>query len=58
MIQLIQNNWAIILLAVLPIAEVIVRLTPTKSDDTVLNFVKKIFDLVIPNNKKGGGTFN
>lgn len=55
-LEFIKENWAIITVAILPLAEVIVRLTPTKKDDTALDFFKKIMDVFIPNKKAGGGT--
>lgn len=34
------------------IAEVITRLTPTRKDDSVLGWIKKIYDFILPNLKK------
>lgn len=49
------------ILALLAFAEVVVRLTPTKTDDGVVerigSVIKKILDFLgFPNNKSGGGT--
>ena len=55
------GNWpaiSTVIILLLPVAEVIVRLTPTKCDDTVFDVLKKLFDKIIPNKKEGGGTFN
>lgn len=59
----IQANKAAIggaLVGLYAFLEVVVRLTPTKKDDTVLErvgqYVGKLMDLVgIPNKKEGGG---
>ena len=59
MLQIITNNWAQIggiLVTALPILDIVVRLTPTKKDDTILGFIEKLLDTYIPNNKTGGGT--
>ncbi|HMO63305.1 MAG TPA: hypothetical protein PKC39_14565 [Ferruginibacter sp.] len=58
MIQYLQDNWATIItiiVALLPALELIVRLTPTKKDDTALDWFKKLFDAIVPNRKAGGG---
>lgn len=52
--DLILENWKIILISLIPLAEIITRLTPTKKDDTFLKWLFSIF----PNLKKGGGTHN
>jgi len=60
MIQFLQENYAQIgqlLVAIGAVAEIIVRLTPTKSDDGALeragHIIKKVMDfLKIPNIKK------
>lgn len=53
---------ASILLAIIAVAEMIVRLTPTKKDDGAVQriggVIRKLIDyakVVFPNNKKGGG---
>ena len=51
----IIENWVILLPAVLGLAEVIVRLTPTTKDDSILEWIWKLVNLILPNNKKGGG---
>ena len=51
----LKENWVALLLGLIAFAEVVTRLTPTKKDDTVLNWVKQILDVFIPNLKKGGG---
>lgn len=56
MIELLKENWMPILFAVLAFAEVIVRLTPSKKDDSILEWIYKILGLIFPNRKEGGGT--
>lgn len=43
--------------AVLILLEAIVRVTPTEKDNSILNGIKKIWDIVLPNLKQGGGRF-
>tara|TARA_R110002012_G_scaffold46573_4_gene122978 strand:- start:354 stop:497 length:144 start_codon:yes stop_codon:yes gene_type:complete len=47
-----MENWSEILLAVLGLAEVIVRLTPTEKDNSILNKVMWVVNKLIPNNIK------
>ena len=47
-----MENWTEILLAVLGLAEVIVRLTPTEKDNSILNKVMWVVNKLIPNNIK------
>lgn len=52
---------AAILLGILPVAEMVVRLTPTQKDDTAVQrvgyWVRWFFDKVkVPNLKSGGGS--
>jgi len=57
--QWLMNNWAeiiAIMVASVPLLDIIVRLTPTKKDDTLLEYVKKFLDKFFPNKKIGGGT--
>ena len=51
----IKDYWMPLLLGLIGLAEVVTRLTPTKKDDTVLNWVKQLLDVFVPNLKKGGG---
>ena len=53
MLDVLIENWGVILLALIPIAQVIVRLTPTEKDNNILDLILKF----VPNFKKGGGTF-
>ena len=47
-----MENWTEILLAVLGLAEVIVRLTPTEKDNSILNKIMWVVNKLIPNNIK------
>ena len=49
-------NWLALLIGLGGFIEVIVRLTPTKKDDSILAFIKNILDSFIPNRRIGGGT--
>ena len=55
MVDFIKEHWVALLFGLLGFAEVVTRLTPTTKDDTVLNWIKSILDVMIPNLKKGGG---
>tara|TARA_B100000519_G_C14154738_1_gene396313 strand:- start:338 stop:481 length:144 start_codon:yes stop_codon:yes gene_type:complete len=45
-------EWKEILLAILAIAEIIVRLTPTEKDNSILNKIMWVVDKLIPNKVK------
>jgi hypothetical protein len=49
------ENWGVLSLSLLSFLEVITRLTPSEKDNTVLSFVSKLLNVIIPNFKKGGG---
>lgn len=53
--EFITNNWKEIVLGLIALFEIIVRLTPTKKDNTILGIVKKIYSFLVPNRKKDGG---
>lgn len=55
--QLIADNWGSLLLALLGFVELLVRLTPTEKDNSILNMIIKFLNVILPNLKKGGGTF-
>lgn len=53
-------NWAKInlaetLLALLAIAKIVVNLTPTEKDNSVLAWIESLFNSIFPNLRKGGG---
>tara|TARA_R100001463_G_scaffold44701_1_gene92683 strand:- start:156 stop:299 length:144 start_codon:yes stop_codon:yes gene_type:complete len=45
-------EWTQILLAILGIAEIIVRLTPTEKDNSILNKIVWVVNKLIPNKIK------
>ncbi len=56
MVEFLKEHWVALLFGFLGFVEIITRLTPTKKDDTVLEWVKKVLDIFIPNRASGGGT--
>lgn len=59
-LEFLKNAWAWILANIailLLIAEAVVRLTPTEKDNNILRIVQSWLDKLLPNRKKGGGTF-
>lgn len=55
--EFLKEHWLALLIGVLAFAEVITRLTPTKRDDTILEWIKQIIGVIFPNRKVGGGSF-
>lgn len=51
----LKRNWIWLLPALLALAETIVRLTPSEKDNSILNWLKALFDKAFPNFKTGGG---
>lgn len=51
----LSANWGVLSLSLLSFLEVITRLTPSEKDNTVLTFLSKLLNAIIPNLKKGGG---
>ncbi len=54
--EFLKMNWQPLLLAVIGLLEVVVRLTPTKKDNSILNIIIKILEAILPNKDKQGGT--
>ena len=54
--NIIKDNIEVIVWSLIGFITVIVRLTPTKKDDDILNWIVKILNVIIPNRKAGGGT--
>ena len=52
----IKEHWVVLLFGLIAFIEVITRLTPTTKDDTVIQWIKQILNVIIPNRAKGGGT--
>ncbi len=55
--EFIKNNWFVLLMGVIGFAEIVVRLTPTEKDNSILEWVKKLIGVFVPNKKSGGGVF-
>ena len=55
--EFIKENWLVLLLGLIGFIEVIVRLTPSEKDNTILEWVKKILNIFIPNLSAKGGKF-
>ena len=55
MIEFISENWIVLLTSLIGVAEVIVRLTPSEKDNSILNLIKRLIDVIIPNFHSGGG---
>lgn len=53
----LTDNWGKLVIGLLAFAEVVVRITPTEKDNTVLNYLSRIINALIPNRRKDGGTF-
>ena len=52
-----SNNWGALLMGLLGFADLVTRLTPTVKDNSILNFLSSVLNAIIPNLKKGGGSF-
>ena len=57
LISWLLGNWQVLLSAIFPLLLFIARLTPTEKDNDILRIIQSWLDILIPNNKKGGGTF-
>ena len=56
--DILQNlDWQVILWSLVAILEVVVRLTPSEKDNSILNKVVWVLGKLVPNKKKGGKTF-
>jgi len=51
------DNWGKLLVGLLTFCDVVARLTPTTKDNSIVNLLVTIVNAIIPNFKKGGGTF-
>ena len=51
------NNWGALLMGLLGFADLVTRLTPSVKDNSILNFLSSLLNAIIPNLKKGGGSF-
>ncbi|HCY39963.1 MAG TPA: hypothetical protein DHV48_01155 [Prolixibacteraceae bacterium] len=53
----LTDHWGALLLGLLGFFDLVARLTPTEKDNSVVNFLLTIFNAIIPNFRKGGGSF-
>jgi hypothetical protein len=53
----LRENTAEGIMAIMMIGQIIVNLTPTEKDNGWFLWLRKIFELIFPNRKAGGGTF-
>lgn len=53
--DIVKNNWGALLMAFLALVEIVIRATPSVSDNSIFNLLKKIIDALIPNKSVSGG---
>jgi len=53
----LTENWGVLLLGLLGFFDLVARLTPTEKDNSIVNFLLTVFNAIIPNFRKGGGSF-
>lgn len=53
----LTDNWGAMLLGLLGFFDLVARLTPTEKDNSIVNFLLTVFNAIIPNFRKGGGSF-
>ena len=53
----ISDNWGALLMGILGFVDLVARLTPSEKDNSIVNFLMTLFNAIIPNFKKGGGSF-
>lgn len=53
----LTDNWGALMLGLLGFFDLVARLTPTEKDNSIVNFLISLFNALIPNLKKGGGSF-
>ncbi len=52
-----SDNWGALLLGILGFIDLVARLTPSEKDNSIINFLTTLLNAIIPNYKKGGGSF-
>jgi hypothetical protein len=52
--DILKANWLEILLAIMSVAGIVIRLTPSKTDDTILAWIMKVINLFFPNRATNG----
>ena len=55
-LDFLKGNWAGLLLPLMAFLKIVVNLTPTKSDNGIFGILDTLINLIVPNNKSGGGT--
>ena len=53
----IRHNWDSLLFGLLTFYELVARLTPTIKDNTIVKILSSFLNALVPNFKKGGGSF-
>ena len=54
----LADNWGRLVIGLLGFFDLVARLTPTTRDNSIVNFLTAVINAIIPNFKKGDGTFN
>jgi hypothetical protein len=52
-----SDNWGALVLGLLGFIDLVARLTPSEKDNSIVNFLTTLLNAIIPNFKKGGGSF-
>jgi hypothetical protein len=52
-----SDNWGALVMVILGFVDLVARLTPSEKDNSIVNFLMTLFNAIIPNFKKGGGSF-
>ena len=52
-----SENWGAMVIGLLGFFDLLARLTPTTRDNSIVNFLTAMINAIIPNFKKGGGSF-
>ena len=58
MTEFIFTNWLELLIGLMAFLKIVINLTPTESDNKIFGWLDSIFNVIIPNYKKGCGTHN
>ena len=53
--DIVKNNWGALLMSFLALCEIYIRATPSESDNSIFNLLKRIVDALIPNKSTYGG---
>jgi hypothetical protein len=55
--SIFSDNWGALLMGLLGFIDLVAGLTPMEKDNSIVNFLLTLFNAIIPNFKKGGGSF-